>query len=206
MYLAFATASCALLITWTVVHGLGATRWNTTFRVLLAAAIVVIALSPFKGLLLAQYVRGFVGDLSISTLGLLVWGMGCFLWAYHPAENIRQQKPVYGFLAVAGLWLYPLSMGMTHYDPYVLGYAPRYLGLILLGLALYSSWKKYYLALLLLCAVVFAYGIGFLPSQNLWNYLIDPLVCLYAIGWWIFYAILAFSRNFTLCKKSRNQN
>jgi len=206
MYLAFATASCGLLVAWAVVHLLSATRWKMLYRLLLVAAVFSISLLPFKGLLLAQYVRGFVGDLSISTICLLVWGMGCFLWAHHPAENIRQQKPVYGFLAAAGFCLYPSSLGLVDFDLYALGYAPRTLGLILLALALYSGWKKYTLALTLLCAVVFAYGIGFLPSHNLWNYLIDPLVFLYATGWWIFHGLHSFFRSQTLCKTYGNQN
>lgn len=204
MYLAVATASCGLLITWVVAHVLFATRWKTSFRVLLAAVIFALSLLPYQGLMVAQYVRGLVGDLSITTLCLLVWGLVCFLMAYHPAENIRQQKPVYGFLAVAGFCLYPSSLGLLDVDLYALGYTPRYLGLILLALALYSSWKKYYLALILLCAGVFAYGLGFLPTLNLWNYLIDPLVFLYAVGWWLGYGLLYFFRSLSLCKTSKN--
>lgn len=191
---------------WVVVNILCAGRWNVKARVAVALLVFGAALLPFNGLLLAQYLRGFVGDLSITTLGLLVFGAFCFLWGYHPVENYHQQKPIFLFLAVAGVLLYPMSAGLTMFDPYALGYAPRYFGIILLVFALYCGWKNYYLALILLSCVVFFYAIGFLPSHNLWDYLIDPLVFLYAIGWLIVHGILAFFKSFISCKISKKQS
>lgn len=199
-------ASYALLVTGVAVCFFNASRWRVVSRIVIAMTTFGFALLPVKALPLVQYLHGFFGDLSISTLCLLLFSVGCFLRGDVSRQYHEEKKHVYAFLVVAGLLLYPMSTGLTVFDPYALGYAPRYFGVVLLGFALYSAWKKYYLVLTLLTCVVFAYGIDFLSSNNLWDYLMDPLIFVYAVSWLVFHAVLAFFKGLPSCKISRKQS
>jgi len=202
----FSIASYALLVIGLVICFFNASQWRVGTRIAMVIMATGLALAPIKKLLLAQYLHGFFGDLSISTLCLLLFSVCCFLRGESARRYHEEKKRIYTFLVVAGILLYPMSTGLTVFDPYALGYAPRYFGVVLLGFALYCAWKKYTLALSVLTCVVFAYSLDILPSRNLWDYLIDPLVFLYALVWLIITAIISFFGSLSSCKISRKQS
>lgn len=95
-------------------------------------------------------------------------------------------------LALAGLALYPGAIGFLDYDTYVLGYSGHVLPLALIAVLAYALYRRYLF-------VVTALNISFLGfllnagrSLNLWDYVIDPVGWLFAVGAWIaiFIAIL----------------
>ena len=158
---------------------------------LLLSAIAIAVLIPLGGLPLAAYVRGWMGDLSISSLVLLlmaVWrklagapitpspcggGLG---WG-----NERDNYVFLFFISLAALFLYPMALGIGYFDPYKLGYGGPWLlgGLLLLALACF---RRFPLIALAIALAVFAWGVGWYESGNLWDYLLDPLLAIYAIG------------------------
>ncbi len=95
----------------------------------------------------------------------------------------RQLRPVCWLVLLTGLWFYPMSLGATAWDPYGAGFNSLCLpgGLLVVGL-LALLWRYYLLCALLIAAQV-AYAAGLLASENLWDYLIDPWLFCFSIGW-----------------------
>lgn len=150
-------------------------------RMLLFAGVALASLLPHGGLPLAAYVRGASGDLSLTTLTLLllgVFGAG----AGFPAASGRERLALQLGILLASLALYPLALGLGMFDPYRLGYGhPGFMaGLLLLALA--SWFWRFYLPALCLALAVLAWRVGWYESGNLWDYLLDPLLAVYAGG------------------------
>ncbi len=77
--------------------------------------------------------------------------------------------------------LYPLTLGLTLWDPYALGYRPRVLLLVAAALVI-AWWRRRRGAALVLAAGVAAFGAGLMESTNLWDYLVDPAVATWALA------------------------
>ena len=145
----------------------------------LICAIFIVVLVPFSGLPLAAYVRGWMGDLSITSLVLVLTTLlrqlcGCSL-------NCTENKILLFFIiALAALGLYPMALGIGYFDPYRLGYGnPWFMGgLLLLAIACFRRLQVIALSIAL---ALLAWGVGWYESTNLWDYLLDPLLAIYAI-------------------------
>jgi hypothetical protein len=145
---------------------------------LLAGVAAVAALVPVGPLPLAGYLRGVVGDLSFTTLVLLLSGV---LRHVRGEDSIdaRSTLALKCLVAVGGLFLYPLSLGLGPWDPYRLGYGDPCFLAVLLAVALTTLFFDLPLATLCLALGVLAWGVGAYESRNLWDYLLDPLL----FGW-----------------------
>lgn len=149
-------------------------------RALLMAAVLVLLLIPLGTLPLAAYVRGITGDLSITTLVLLCSAQ-LSPWCGCVELRDRQRLAMLGLVALASLGLYPMALGVGAYDPYQLGYGnlPFVVALLLLALA---AWLRGYAVITLCIALaMLAWAVGWYESDNLWDYLIDPFVSVYAL-------------------------
>lgn len=144
-------------------------------RVWLAAVLATVLVLPFGGLSAAELMRGITGDLSITTLlllGLALQGSG---------GPSKQKYGLLAFVAVAALALYPFALGVGMFDTYRLGFgSPWFIaGLLLLALA---SWLRLYpLVALGVSLAVLAWNLGWYESGNLWDYLLDPWLSVYAL-------------------------
>lgn len=160
------------------------TTWMVRGSILLG--LMVVAFIPVRGLPLAGYVRGLTGDFSITTWILLV--AVCVSRVTDRELYSARSKTVLMFLVlVGGVLLYPMTLGLTYLDPYTLGYDSRPFLVVLFVLALWAVQKELYLIALCLSGSVLAHTMGILESRNLWDYLIDVWVVLYAVGflsWW----------------------
>jgi uncharacterized membrane protein YtjA (UPF0391 family) len=144
-------------------------------------AAVVAALVPFGGLPAAGYVRGLVGDLSVTTVLLLLRGLlrPVLGWA---VIDERSRLALEILVAAGGLVLYPLALGPGPFDPYRLGYAnPSFLGGLLV-LAVATGFRRLTLVTCCLAFAVLAWAVGGYGSRNLWDYLLDPLVAAWGLG------------------------
>jgi hypothetical protein len=150
-------------------------------RALLLGGVAAVALTPLGSLSPAGYLRGVTGDLSITTLVLLVRAMARSLFGWNP-EDEREQVALQVLLAGAGLVLYPLALGVGAFDPYRLGYANPWMivGLAVLALTFWSCGLR--LATGCIALAVLAYAVGWYESSNLWDYLLDPLVAIYSVS------------------------
>jgi hypothetical protein len=81
---------------------------------------------------------------------------------------------------IGGLVLYPFALGLTYFDPYALGYDSRAFLVVLFSFALWAVYRGYGLITVCLTASVLAHSLGILESRNLWDYLIDPWLTIYA--------------------------
>lgn len=166
-----------------VVVGLALNRLPLAKRVAPVAtgAAFVVLLLPVGDLPLAGYVRGMTGDPSIATLLLLGHAAARHAGLLPPLSVARRIGGLL-LLVVAAAILYPLALGAAPYDSYRWGYGdPWFLGL-LLALALAAIALRMPLVALSLSLSVLAWAAGWYESGNLWDYLIDPLLVIYAVG------------------------
>jgi len=145
---------------------------------LLAVAVIVLSI-PLWGVSAAGFVRGITGDLSIATLALLALALVRSLSGRALAGEQNRHALLKAVL-IAGVLFYPLALGLTMFDPYRLGYGDLWFMLALLGLAAWSSLRYSTLFALCIAAAVAAWSIGWYESTNLWDYLFDPWLVVYA--------------------------
>jgi hypothetical protein len=155
---------------------------------LFGVLLFIAALVPIDGLSVAEFVRGMLGDLSFSTLLLLAAAYGRILSARLHCNEIRQNTDdstriaVLSVISLAALALYPFALGIGMYDPYRLGYGDTgFLGGLLLA-ALLAWVLRCPLITLIISLAVLGWSAGWYESNNLWDYLLDPWVALYALG------------------------
>ena len=156
-------------------------RLQKNYLTLLVCAVAGATLIPFGGLPLAAYVRGVIGDLSITSLVLLMLSILRPLLGWHQPDT--QSRFVLQILIVlAAVMLYPMALGMGLFDPYRLGYGNLWFVGVLLTVALAACFRQANVVAFCIALAVFAWSIGWYESNNLWDYLLDPLVAIYAIG------------------------
>ena len=154
-------------------------RLPKRYLAILAAAVLSVSLVPFNGLQLAAYVRGIVGDLSITTI-VLLWT--ALLKPCCAATEPEHRDRLLMLVAAAALFLYPMTLGMSLYDPYRMGYGDPVFVAAVLVIASVAWLLRYSLIATSLALATLAWSLGWYESANLWDYLLDPLVAIYAMG------------------------
>ena len=98
-----------------------------------------------------------------------------------PLFRDADRRAFWAFGSAAGLFLYPMSLGLGPFDPYALGWSFSWLfpwiGTVAAVLILRGNRFGY--ALLLALA---AWHGGLLESTNLWDYVVDPAYFLLSVG------------------------
>jgi hypothetical protein len=154
-------------------------------RLLLVGSILAVVVLPMGGLSVAGLVRGITGDLSVSTLLLLALSLRQMI---RPHSVVGQPllasriNSVLFFVAVLALVLYPFALGLGMFDPYRLGFGNVWFVGALLLIALTAWLRQHILIVLSISLAVFAWSVGWYESNNLWDYLLDPWVAIYALG------------------------
>ena len=77
--------------------------------------------------------------------------------------------------------MYPYALGWTRFDPYALGFGSVEFITALLLITLAAWGARLNLIVLVVVVAVLAFLGGAYESRNLWDYLIDPLVSVYAL-------------------------
>jgi hypothetical protein len=151
-------------------------------RLGILALVLVLLWLPLAGIPAIAYVRGTLGDLSVTTVLLLV--LGCWSELTGRALGVRNQIRVLMLGALtAGLTLYPWSVGLTRVDPYSWGYGSYMLVGVLSSVAVVCWLRQAYLVVTALLLATTAYLLQLGESTNLWDYLVDPLLVLFALVW-----------------------
>jgi hypothetical protein len=159
----------------------GARRLHRARPAPAVAVALAAALLPLGGLPLAGYLRGVVGDLSVSTVVLL-------LLRLRPpdrgreAPGERSRAALQAAAAACGLLLYPMTLGLGPFDPYRLGYGDPWLLAALFALATLALHCRLHLPAVLLSLAVLAWAASLGESRNLWDYLLDPLLAAWGLG------------------------
>lgn len=146
----------------------------------LAGLMLLGLLVPVYGLSVSQWLHSVVGDLSITSLIILINILSQRLLNFSLLKPSSRRYLLLG-IALVGVAFYPLALGVSAYDPYQLGYAPLTLTALLVLLSL-AAWllSMRDLAFVLLLPLV-AFNLHLLESSNLWDYLLDPVVLIYAL-------------------------
>ena len=140
----------------------------------------VLTLIPFGGMPVAAYIRGMTGDLSITTL-VLLWSALLRPWCDCVQAQARHRSVLLVLIACTAPVFYPMALGATMFDPYRLGYGnPQFVAALLL-LALLAWYLKSSLIALCIALATLAWTAGWYESGNLWDYLLDPFVSVYAL-------------------------
>ncbi len=175
------------------------TRLVKHYQAIVTGTVFVVMLIPFGGFPLAAYVRGATGDLSITSM-VLLWCALSRPWSLCVAADFNQRYVLLALIALAALILYPMALGFGIFDPYRLGYGNWQMVSVLLLVALTAWFWKYHQVALCIALATLAWSIGWYESGNLWDYLLDPFVAIYALA-----AILIQAGKF-LMKRPRDTN
>ena len=146
---------------------------------LLMSVTAIIVAAPIGALPLAAYLRGGFGDLSITTNVLLAVAIFSHLSGRRPVDE-KQKFVIHGLIAVTALVFYPLALGFGPFDPYRPGYGSLWFLSGLLMLALGAWAVRFHLISICIAIAVMAHAMAWHESTNLWDYLLDPLVSIYA--------------------------
>jgi len=130
-------------------------------------------LGMFMELPLAAYVRGVVGDLSIvSTL---------LLWSTLLPSHKSAPLPFKWSIAIIALCFYPFALGLSMIDPYAWGYGSNIFLLAVLLSAVICALANWTKGTWIIGLAIIAWVIHWHESANLWDYLLDPLLVIWAI-------------------------
>ncbi len=142
--------------------------------------LVAVLVIPVNGLSLGAWLRSVIGDLSMMGMVVFADVASRRIFSFRlVCQDVRQW--VLRGIVLTGLMFYPLALGMSALDPYQWGYAPVVMGVALAGSAFWAWLNGARGLALLLLLPVLAYHLQLLESRNLWDYLIDPVVFVYAL-------------------------
>ena len=145
--------------------------------ILILLSALVIMLLPIGDSPVFFYVRGYIGDLSITS--------SIFFTAYLMDRGFRRKvyQPVeirilMSAVVILGLFIYPMALGLGSFDPYRLGYHPQTFLILLFCCAIFFWLKAYHFLLFVVTTVVIGFVSGLLESNNFWDYLLDAVLWL----------------------------
>lgn len=167
----------------------GTSRGWQALKLAIAAGLTF---APVDGMSLAILVRSFTHDLSVSLLVLLA-GLSLAKFGTLRVRPSHRRDLLLVFAALA-LLLYPASLGLSYLDPYRWGYEPGGLLLAMATLTLGFLLRGNGLGAAMLLLATLTYALRGDGPGNYWNYLIDPLLALYAWLWCLKWACLAAIR------------
>jgi len=130
---------------------------------------------------LAAYVRGAIGDLSVVTT-LLLWS----------ALLPNNKSAPFAFklsIAMIALAFYPFALGLGMIDPYAWGYASIAFLIAVLVFAVICGLANWSKGVWIIGLAIIAWTVHWHESANLWDYLLDPFLAIWAI-FGIFSALL----------------
>lgn len=135
---------------------------------------------PVSGLSMSQWLRSALGDPGVLTLVIFLNILAQRLFNRSLLAPATRNSLLLG-VALVGVVFYPLALGVSAFDPYQLGYSPLLMS-ALLFLVSVIAWlrAKRGLAIILLLPLL-AYNLKLLESANLWDYLLDPILLIYAL-------------------------
>ncbi len=161
----------------------GVAQWCGVSRRMLVAVMLVtlaVCLMPWKGHSLVFYVRGIVGDISVTSLVLLLalYGRSLFI-------PVGKHQPIHGavgwILLAVLLPLYASVTGYLSVDLYSWGYDPQWM-LLASGVLLLWAWRTQPALAIAWLIGIASFACGFTRSRNLWDALFDPFLAFAAVG------------------------
>ncbi|WP_290539152.1 MULTISPECIES: hypothetical protein [Alcanivorax] len=173
---------CALVLV-AVQLRISASLLSVRGRIILSVVVFVWSVLPFPWGL-APWVISYLAGFSITS-GLLAMLAIQHRIAGHYWLPLKQLRGACLMLVLMALWFYPMSLGSSYADPYALGFGNFGFSTALLLLGMLAWVLRAYATCMILATAQLAFGADLLASDNLWDYLIDPWLVLWAAGWLI---------------------
>jgi hypothetical protein len=152
------------------------------FKAILVCGSFLLALLPITELSLAQALAGVFGNLSVPTVMLLGIYLAERCDIFQPPEKLVSDRfRLYFIVGISAIFLYPSALGLTSWDLYATGYYPVILAPLLLSVVGLSLWKGWYYLASILGLVFVGFGFNVFESDNLWDYLLDPMLSIYCL-------------------------
>ena len=146
------------------------------------AGLTVLGALPFvNGMSLAGYLRGVTDDLAYTSMVWLFAGALMRL-GYISVWPHSQLSQLWICFAVMGVILFPAAMGIGMIDTYGWGFSPRPMLVAVGGLTILMIMLRNAPGALFLLAATAAFVLDIKPSDNYWDYLLDPFIFLYSLG------------------------
>ncbi|MEH6388209.1 MAG: hypothetical protein V7772_10070 [Pseudomonas profundi] len=159
---------------------LGALSRNRRLGVL--AGLTVLGMLPLiQGMSLAGYLRGVTDDLACTSMVWLIAGALIRL-DFISAWSRPRLMQLWICFAIAGALLFPAAMGVGMIDTYGWGFTPRPMLVGVAAVTLLMVFIRNAPGALLLLAASGAFVLDVKPSDNYWDYLLDPFIFLYSVG------------------------
>jgi hypothetical protein len=176
--------TCAVVVVW-FVETLSPQAVSFKMKWLIFALVANFFFWPLgvgMELPLAAYVRGVIGDLSV-VLSLLLWSSVLL-----PSRS----APISFKLAIVliSLAFYPLALGLGMIDPYAWGYGSIGLLVAVLLFALICGLAGWMKGVWIIAIAIIAWAAHWHESVNLWDYVLDPLLAI-----WAFIALITVLRS-----------
>ena len=127
------------------------------------------------------YVRGISSDVSVTLVVLAVWQLCHFGLGWRTVAK-HELLVVLGVVAAAAVLLYPLALGWGDWDAYRPGWGSWGMLASLLVLCAVCWAKNLRVLPALVALALLAWSLGLMESGNLWDYLLDPWLSLYSLG------------------------
>lgn len=167
--------TCAVVCIW-VLQKFSPSALPFPIKILLLLFIGNIVFWPLglgMELPLVAYIRGFTGDLSV-VLTLLLWS------SLLPA---KKPTPIAFKFAVAiiAIGFYPFALGLGMIDPYAWGYGSLAFLIAVLFFALVCGLANWSKGVWIIALAIIAWAGHWHESANLWDYLLDPFLAIWAI-------------------------
>lgn len=146
------------------------------------AGLTVLGMLPIvEGMSLAGYLRGVTDDLACTSM---VWLIAAALMrlGFIAAWARPQMLQLWACFALLGAVLFPAAMGVGMIDTYGWGFTPRPMLIAVAGMTLVMVLLRNAAGAFLLLAATAAFMLDIKPSDNYWDYLLDPLIFLYSLG------------------------
>ena len=165
--------TCAVVCIWAL-QTFSPNPFTFVVKVFLALLIGNILFWPLgMNLPLVAYVRGITGDLSI-VLTLLLW-----------SSLLPSSKPTpitFKFaVAIIAVFFYPFALGLGMTDPYAWGYGSIAFLVAVLFFALVCGLANWSKGVWIIAIAIIAWAAHWHESANLWDYLLDPFLAIWAL-------------------------
>lgn len=168
--------SCALILIWLLQKLTQQTFpfWPKLILLIIFGNLFFWPLGLSLELPLAAYVRGITGDFSIVTT-LLLWST---LLPNHKATPSLLKLGI----VMTALGFYPFALGLGMVDPYAWGYGSIVFLIAVLAFALLCGSANWTKGVWIIGMAIIAWSAHWHESSNLWDYLLDPLLVIWAIA------------------------
>jgi hypothetical protein len=147
----------------------------------LMAAIIIIL--PIQNWTVIEFSRGYFADLSMATVLICF----CYVLSGMGPRPIVMSHSFKILMLVMCAVVFPSSLGASEYDLFSLGFPSEagfnYLVIGFAVLGVFAWYKNETLIATYVMLVFVAYSLGLYASQNLWVYMLDPiimLICLFS--------------------------